>query len=116
MRHARMGRRFDMPTSQRLHMFRTITQQVIRGGGVMTTQARAKEVQPMVDKMITLGKANTVHARRQAFTILADLDLVKHLFDEVAPKYAERPGGYTRVIKLGQRKGDASYVARLELV
>ena len=116
MRHAKAGRRFDMPTSQRLHMFRTITQAVIRGGGVLTTQARAKEVQPMVDKMITLGKANTVHARRQAFTVLNDLDLVKRLFDELAPKYAERPGGYTRVIKLGQRKGDASYVARLELV
>ena len=97
-------------------MFRTITQAVIRNGGVHTTQARAKEVQPMVDRMITLGKANTVHARRMAFTTLADLKLVKHLFDEVAPKYATRPGGYTRVIKLGQRKGDASLVARLELV
>ena len=116
MRHAKAGRRFDMPTSQRLHMFRTITQAVIRGGGVQTTQARAKEVQPMVDKMITLGKANTVHARRQAFMTLGDLDLVKRLFDDLAPKYSTRPGGYTRVIKLGQRKGDASFVARLELV
>ena len=116
MRHARAGRRFDMPTSQRLHMFRTITQQVIRGGGVMTTEARAKECQPLVDKLITLGKANTVHARRMAFTTLNDLKLVKHLFDEVAPKYAERPGGYTRVVKLGQRKGDAAWVARLELI
>ena len=116
MRHAKAGRRFDMPTSQRLAMFRTITQAVIRHGGVHTTQARAKEVQPLVDRMITLGKANTVHARRLAFTTLNDLHLVKRLFDEVAPKYAERPGGYTRVIKLGQRKGDASHVARLELV
>ena len=97
-------------------MFRTITQAVIRGGGVHTTEARAKEVQPMVDRMITLGKANTVHSRRQAFTVLNDLHLVKHLFDDVAPKYAERAGGYTRVVKLGQRKGDASWVARLELV
>ena len=97
-------------------MFRTITQAVIRDGGVRTTQARAKEVQPMVDRMITLGKANTVHARRQAYTVLNDLHLVKRLFDDVAPKYATRPGGYTRVVKLGQRKGDAARVARLELV
>ena len=88
MRHAKGGRRFDMPTSQRLAMFRTITQAVIRDGGVQTTQARAKEVQPLVDKMITLGKANTVHARRQAFTVLNDLnDLYETLGQGVPAKY-----------------------------
>src|SRR3989337_2743295 len=116
MRHGKAGRRFDMPTSQRWAMFRTITQAVIRDGGVHTTEARAKEVQRLVDRMITLGKANTVHSRRRALIMLDDRDLVQRLFDDVAPKYAERPGGYTRVIKLGQRRGDASRVARLELV
>ncbi|MSQ30859.1 MAG: 50S ribosomal protein L17 [Dehalococcoidia bacterium] len=116
MRHGVAGRKFDMPTSQRLAMFRVITTAVIRDGGVRTTEARAKEAQALVDKMITLGKAGTVHARRQALAAIDDRDVVQQLFDDVAPKYAERHGGYTRVIKLGQRKGDASRIARLELV
>jgi large subunit ribosomal protein L17 len=116
MRHGKAGRRFDMPTSQRQAMFRTITSAVIRHGGVQTTQPRAKEAQRIVERMITLGKAGTIHARRQALAYIADRDVVQHLFDEVAPKYTERPGGYTRVVKLGQRKGDAAEIARLELV
>lgn len=116
MRHGDSGRRFDMPTGQRMAMFRTLTRHVIQHGGIQTTEARAKEVQAMVEKMITLGKANTVHARRRALAFIDDRDVVQQLFDVVAPKYAERPGGYTRVVKLGQRKGDAARIARLELV
>jgi large subunit ribosomal protein L17 len=116
MRHGKAGRKFDMPTSQRRAMFRTLTAAVIRHGGVQTTQARAKEVQRIVDRMITLGKSDTVHARRQALAFIDDRDVVQHLFDEVGPKYRERPGGYTRVVKIGQRKGDAAEIARLELV
>ena len=116
MRHGKAGRKFDMPTSQRWAMFRVLTTAVIRDGGVRTTEARAKETQALVDRMITLGKAGTVHARRRALVMLDDRDIVQRLFDDVAPKYAERPGGYTRVVKLGQRKGDASRIARLELV
>lgn len=116
MRHGKAGRRFDMPTSQRQAMFRTITSAVIRDGGVQTTEARAKEAKRLVDKLITLGKANTVHSRRLALAQMEDRDVVQHLFDNVAPKYRERPGGYTRVIKLGVRKGDAARIARLELV
>ena len=116
MRHGMAGRRFDMPTSQRKAMFRVLITAVIRDGGARTTEARAKETQALVDKMITLGKAGTVHARRQALAAIDDRDVVQQLFDEVAPKYATRPGGYTRVIKLGQRKGDASRITRLELV
>ena len=97
-------------------MFRSLTTAVIRDGGVRTTEARAKETQALVDRMITLGKAGTVHARRRALMMIDDRDIVQRLFDDVAPKYAERAGGYTRVVKLGQRKGDAARIARLELV
>lgn len=116
MRHGKAGRKFDMPTSQRQAMFRTITAAVIKHGGVQTTEARAKEARRVVEKMITLGKAGTVHARRQALEFIDDRDIVQSLFDDVAPKYADRPGGYTRVVKLGQRKGDAARIARIELV
>jgi len=105
-----------MPTSQRNQMFRTITSAVIERGGVQTTEARAKEARRIVEKMVTLGKRGTVHARRQAQSYIEDRDVVQKLFDEVAPKYADRPGGYTRVVKLGQRKGDAARIARIELV
>lgn len=116
MRHGKAGRRFDMPTSQRRQMFRTITAGVISRGGVQTTEARAKEARRFVERMITLGKRGTIHSRRQALAFIDDRDVVQKLFDEVAPKYAERPGGYTRVVKLGQRKGDAARIARIELV
>ncbi len=116
MRHGKAGRKFDMPTSQRHQMYRTITRAVIDRGGVQTTEPRAKEARRLVEKMITLGKRGTVHARRQALAYIDDRDVVQKLFDEVAPKYAERPGGYTRVVKLGQRKGDAARIARIELV
>jgi len=97
-------------------MFRTITAAVIERGGVQTTEARAKEARRVVEKMVTLGKRGTIHARRQAQAYIDDRDVVQKLFDEVAPKYADRPGGYTRVVKLGQRKGDAARIARIELV
>lgn len=97
-------------------MFRTITAAVIDRGGVQTTEARAKEARRLVEKMVTLGKRGTIHARRQAQAYIDDRDVVQKLFDEVAPKYADRPGGYTRVVKLGQRKGDAARIARIELV
>jgi len=116
MRHGKSGRKFDMPTSQRQAMYRTITAAVIKHGGVQTTEPRAKEARRLVDKMITLGKRNTVHSRRIALAFIDDRDVVQQLFDDVAPKYATRPGGYTRVIKLGERKGDAARIARVELV
>ena len=116
MRHAKAGRRFDMPTSQRLHMFRTITQAVIRDGGVQTTQARAKEVQPMVDKMITLGKRPSLANRRLAFDRLRDRDIVTKLFNDLGKRFSTRPGGYTRILKMGFRVGDNAPMAFVELV
>ena len=105
-----------MPTSQRRAMFRNLTTDVLRVGYVQTTEARAKELRPFVEKMITLGKRGTLHARRQALTFIYDSDVVRDLFDGLATRYADRPGGYTRVVKLGRRRGDGSRIARIELV
>ncbi len=116
MRHRKSGRRFDMPTDQRMAMFRNITTAVLEHGAVLTTEARAKESRRFVERMVTLGKRGTLHARRQALAFIYDEDVVRELFDEIAPRYAERPGGYTRVVKLVQRKGDGAKMARLELV
>ncbi len=116
MRHRKSGRRCDMPTAQRRAMFRNITPAVLEHGSVLTTEARAKESRRFVERMITLGKRGTLHARRQALAFVYDPEVVKTLFEEIAPEYADRPGGYTRVVKLVQRKGDASRMARLELV
>ncbi len=116
MRHRRSGRRFDMPTSQRRAMFRTITTAVLEHGSVLTTEARAKETRRFVERMVTLGKRGSLHARRQALAFVYDPKVVRMLFEEIAPRYADRPGGYTRVVKLVQRKGDSAHMARLELV
>jgi len=116
MRHRKSGRRFDMPTSQRRAMFRTITTAVLEHGSVLTTEARAKETRRFVERMVTLGKRGSLHARRQALAFVYDPKVVRMLFEEIAPRYADRPGGYTRVVKLVQRKGDSAHMARLELV
>ncbi len=116
MRHRKSGRRFDMGTAQRRAMFRNITTAVLEHGSVLTTEARAKESRRFVEQMVTLGKRGTLHARRRALAFIYNPKIVAKLFDEIAPQYVDRPGGYTRVVKLVQRKGDASHMARLELV
>jgi large subunit ribosomal protein L17 len=116
MKHAVAGRRFDMPTDQRIAMFRSLVTQVLKHDSIQTTEARAKEVKPLVDKMVTLGKRGTLHARRQALAYIYEPDVVERLFNEIAPRYTARPGGYTRVLKIGQRKGDGAMMAQLELV
>ena len=116
MRHRVAGRRFDMPTDQRMAMFRNLTTDVLKHGKVRTTEARAKEVRGFVERMITLGKRGTLHARRQALAFVYDPDVVADLFEEIAPTYADRPGGYTRIHKLGPRRGDAAMMAEIELV
>ena len=97
-------------------MFRTITTAVLEHGSVLTTEARAKEARGFVERMVTLGKRGSLGARRRALTFVYDPKVVRLLFDEIAPRYADRPGGYTRVVKLVQRKGDSAKMARLELV
>lgn len=109
-------RKLGRSTDQRRAMLRNLTTSLLENGKIETTVTRAKEVQKLADKMVTLGKANTLHTKRQALGFVTKRDVVSKLFDEIAPKYSERNGGYTRVIKIGPRRGDAAEMAVLELV
>ena len=108
----KLGRRTD----HRNTMLRTQVTSLFEHGRIETTISRAKETQKMAEKMISLGKENTLHSRRQAAAYIYKPSTVQKLFDEIAPEYAERNGGYTRVLKLGPRRGDGSERAILELV
>ena len=108
----KLGRRTD----HRNAMLRNLVQSLLENGRIETTVTRAKEAQKMADKMITLGKKNTLHTRRQAAAYLYKPETVQKLFEEIAPSYEDRNGGYTRVLKLGSRRGDGSERAILELV
>ena len=116
MRHRVSGRKFDRPTGARLALFRGLVRELILHERITTTVPRAKEVRPMAEKMITLGKDGSVHARRQALRFVTDKDLIAKLFGDIAPRYATRPGGYTRIVKVGKRLGDGADMAILELV
>lgn len=109
-------RKLGRPTDQRIAMLRNLTTALLANGKLVTTVSRAKEVRCLADKMITLGKKNTLHSRRQALSYIMDKEVVYKLFEEIAPKYAERNGGYTRVLKMGPRRGDAAEMAVIELV
>ena len=109
-------RKLGRKTSNRNLMLRNLTTEVLKHERIQTTEMRAKETKSMVDKMITLGKRGDLHARRQALAYMLDETTVKKLFDEIAPRYAERNGGYTRVLKTVPRKGDNSPMAIIELV
>ena len=97
-------------------MLRTMVKDLIRHESIRTTEAKAREVKRMADKVVTFGKKGTLHDRRQALALLTDEGVVRKVFDELAPRYESRPGGYTRMIKLGPRKGDAANMAIVELV
>jgi large subunit ribosomal protein L17 len=116
MRHKVSGRKFDRPSDQRRALFRIMVADLLRHERLKTTEAKAKEVRPLAEKMVTLGKDGTVHARRQAMAYINDKDVVRKLFDEIGPRFATRPGGYTRIIKLGTRVGDGAAMAQLEFV
>ncbi len=109
-------RKLNLPTDQRKAMLRNLVTSFLETGRIETTLTRAKETQSMAEKMITLGKANTLHTRRQALEFITKEDVVTKLFSEIAPKYAERNGGYTRIMQLGPRRGDSAPMAILELV
>ena len=111
-----INRKFSRPTDQRIAMLKNLTTSLLENGRIETTVAKAKEVRSTAEKMITLGKQNTLHARRNALTYITKEDVVKKLFDEIAPKYADRQGGYTRIVKIGPRRGDAAEMAIIELV
>jgi len=96
-------------------LLKNLVRALIRHSSIETTETRAKDVRAMAEKVITTARDNSLHARRQARRILNDEDLVKRLFDEVAPKFRERPGGYTRMTRIGFRRGDAAPMVKLEL-
>jgi large subunit ribosomal protein L17 len=109
-------RKLERPTDQRKAMLRALVTFLLEKGRIETTLARAKEVRAMAEKMITLGKENTLSSKRQVFAFVTKEEVVKKLFDEIAPKYADRNGGYTRIIKTGPRRGDSAEMAIIELV
>ena len=109
-------RKLGRPTAHRNAMLRGMVTYLIENGSIETTLTRAKEVRSLAEKMITLGKKNTLASRRQALAFITKEDVVKKLFDEVAPAYADRNGGYTQIYKLGPRRGDAAEMAIIKLV
>ena len=111
-----INRKFSRPTDQRIAMLKNLTTSLLENGRIETTVSKAKEVRSTAEKMITLGKTNTLHSRRNALTYITKEDVVKKLFDEIAPKYADRNGGYTRIVKIDPRRGDAAEMAIIELV
>ena len=116
MRHRKKGNPLNRTSSHRKAMLSNLVTSLIDKGKIRTTHAIAKEGQRLAERMVTLGKQNSLHARRRAVSCLHDKSMVKKLFEDVAPQYRERHGGYTRVIKLGMRKGDGAMLSQLEFV
>lgn len=109
-------RKLGRPSDQRKAILRNLVTSLLRSGKIETTEARAKETRSIAEKMITLAKRGDLHARRQAAAYITEESVVKNLFDEIGKKYQDRNGGYTRIIKIGPRKGDAAEMVILELV
>ena len=116
MRHKVAGKKLGRPTGHRRALYRNLVTDLLSHEKITTTEAKAKEVRGMAERMITLGKEGNLHSRRQALSFIIDKKVVDKVFAELAPRYAERPGGYTRIIKLGPRLGDGAPMAKLELV
>jgi large subunit ribosomal protein L17 len=116
MRHHRAGKKLGRDSAHRKALYANLAGSLIEHGRIKTTEAKAKAVKPFAEQMITLGKRGDLAARRQAIARLRSQDVVHVLFSEVAPRFAERPGGYTRIVKLGPRAGDAAEMVYLELV
>src|SRR5947209_3362832 len=105
-----------MPTDRRIALMRSLARSMLLHEGIQTTETRAKELRRFVERLVTISKSDDLHHRRKALSKLPDTLLVEKLFEVYGPRYATRPGGYTRIIKLGQRKGDAAEMARIEFV
>jgi large subunit ribosomal protein L17 len=116
VRHQRAGRKLGRDSAHRKALYANLASALIEHGRIKTTEAKAKEVRPIVEQMITLGKRGDVSAQRQAVAFLRSKPVAHMLFTEIAPRFADRAGGYTRVVKLGPRQGDAAQMAYLELV
>src|SRR5438046_3988143 len=116
MRHHRSGKKLGRDSAHRKALYSNLTGALIEHGRIKTTEAKAKAVKPIAEQMITLGRRGDIHARRQALAYLRSQEIVHELFSEVAPRFRDRPGGYTRIVKLGPRQGDAAEMVYLELV
>jgi large subunit ribosomal protein L17 len=116
MRHQRAGKKLGRDSAHRRALYANLACSLIEHGRIRTTEAKAKAVKPFAEQMITLGKRGDLAARRQAVAELRSQEVVHRLFADVAPRFAERPGGYTRIVKLGPRPGDAADMVYLELV
>ena len=116
MRHKLAGRRLGRSSAHRKALYRNLVTDLLTHEKITTTEAKAKEVRSLAERMITLGKAGGLNSRRQALTFILDERIADKVFTELAPRYAERPGGYTRIIKLGPRLGDGAPMVQLELV
>ncbi len=116
MRHQKRGRKLGRDPAHRKALYANLTAALLEHGRIRTTEAKAKEVRPIAERMITLGKRGDVAAQRQAVAFLRSKSVTHALFADVAPRFAERPGGYTRIVKIGPRQGDAAEMVYLELV
>jgi large subunit ribosomal protein L17 len=116
MRHGFRGRRFNRTTEHRKAMFANMSAALIKHEQIVTTLPKAKDLRPVVEKLITLGRTDTLHARRLAMAQLRDADMVRKLFDVLGPRYQARPGGYCRIMKAGFRYGDNAPLAVIEFV
>ena len=116
MRHQKAGRQLRRTTEQKIALMRGLASALIEHGAIETTEAKAKELRPFVEKLITKAKTGTVHARRLAGRHVQKRETADKLFQEIGPRFAKRAGGYTRILKTGHRKGDGAEMARIELI
>ncbi|MBN1190034.1 MAG: 50S ribosomal protein L17 [Dehalococcoidales bacterium] len=116
MRHGVVSRKFDRSTSCRLLMFRNMVTEILDHEKIKTTEPKAKVIQGMTEKMITLAKKGNLHARRQALSFIMDKKVAEKLFSEIGPRYTNRNGGYTRITKIGMRMGDGASIVQIELI
>src|ERR671914_1791885 len=116
MRHHRSGKKLGRDSAHRRALYANLAGALIEHGRIKTTEAKAKAVKPVAEQMITLGRRGDLHARRQALAYLRSQDVVHKLFSDVGPRFADRPGGYARIVKIGPRQGDAATMAYLEFV
>ena len=116
MRHRKAGRQLRSTSEQRLALLRSLASALIERGAIETTEAKAKELRPFVEKLITKARTGTLHGRRLLGRHIQKREIADKLFQEIGPKYVSRPGGYTRILKVGHRKGDGAEMARIELV
>lgn len=116
MRHKIAGTKLSRPTQHRMLMYYNLVTELLKHEKITTTEPKAKEIRGMTEKVITLGKTGSLHARRQALVMTTDKKVVDKVFNELATRYAQRNGGYTRILKLGPRFGDGASMAQIELV